>query len=138
MINLLRITTTVTGNGFKPETFFSGRGIYEIIENINSISLVIFLPVNRIGELRMDYKRNGKFFGSELDDNWGTLTSGCNSIERKRIINYNFQGLTLTDVFNRIAEEEKVFSKYEEEKPCEESSLVDLTQYIEDTQPLSI
>jgi len=135
---MLRMIMTVTGKGFPLETFFSGRGIYEITENINSISLVIFLPVNRVGELRVDYKRNGKFFGSELDDNWGTLTSGANSIEKKRIINYNFQDVTLNHVLNRISEEEKIFYKDEEEKPCEESSLVDLTQYIEVTPPSSI
>lgn len=100
---------TVTGNGFKPETFLSGRGIYEIIENTDSVSLVIFLPVNRAGELRFDYKRNGEFFGSKLDNNWGTLTSGINSIEKKRIINYNFPGATIQDVIDRIAEEEKIF-----------------------------
>ena len=135
---MLRMTMTVTGKGFPLSTFFSGRGIYEITENINSISLVIFLPVNRAGELRVDYKRNGKFFGSELDDNWGTLTSNCDSIEKKRIINYNFQDVTLKDVLNRIDEEEKVFYKDEEETLCEESSLVDLTQYIEVTPPSSI
>lgn len=128
---------TVTGRGFKPETFFSGRGIYEIIENIDSISLIIFLPVNRIGELRFDYKRNGEFFGCKLDDNWGTLTSGINSIEKKRIINYNFPGATLDYVLKRIEEEEKVFQQ-EEDIPCEEFSSDDLIQYIEDTQQSSI
>lgn len=63
------IRMTVTGNTFQPETFFSGRGIYEITENVDSTNLTIFLPINRAGELRADYKRNGKFFGSELDDN---------------------------------------------------------------------
>ena len=112
---MLRMIMTVTGKGFPLSTFFNGMGIYEITENIDNISLVILLPVNRAGKLRADYKRNGKFFGSELDDNWGTLTSVTSSIEKKRIINYNFKDVdvTLNYVLNRISEEEKIFYKDE-------------------------
>jgi hypothetical protein len=99
---------TVTGNNFQSETFFNGRGFYEIHDRKNFMTLQIFLPVNKNNELREDYRRNSFFFGSSLNENWGELID-IDGIEKKKIITKIFDKGTLREVFDSINNEEKIF-----------------------------